>query len=113
MFVTSTKEINNDSLIRADFTGSFLILTRIDLAYGLPSVVQFRCSSYYLMDIIEHLDSLDGVKVLDNNYDPAIILQDRQHIKSLIVAGQVLEFYSLPALRDVLLDVYNQYMEAE
>ena len=113
MFFTGTKQINSNALIRAEYTGSFLILTRIDVEYGLPSIVQFRCSSYYLMDIIEQLDSLDGVKVLDNDYDPAIILQDRRHIKSLIVAGQVLEFYNLADLREVLLDVYNQYMQAE
>ena len=108
MFVTSTRQLTEDQLIRADFTGRFLILTRIDLTWGLPSIVQFRCSSLYLKDIIDSLQEFDGTKVIDNNYDVPVILHDRQHIKALYVAGQALEFYNLPALLDVLLSVYEQ-----
>jgi hypothetical protein len=120
MFVTATQETGNDSLVRADFTGRFLILTNINLGIGIPSVVQFRCPKFLIVSIIDFLIKFPELEYCEIAIDSLtaygevpLVLTRHYDEHCLTAAGQCFSFYNKEAVISILTSVLEQYNELD
>lgn len=115
MFYSAEKEISTTEKLIVNFTGSFLVITSIDLERGSPQHLQFRCGYFLLETLIANLNNFpqQGIEYIDTYGEAAIILQNRQSYKTLIAAGQVLEIYRVAELAGLLQEVLDKWNESE